>query len=160
MGCDIHLYIERKLDDGTWECVQDDTVFSDRDYNVFAFLADVRNYGKIPPISGPRGLPVDASQDVFDLHIGWGTDAHSESHLYAEELLNFDYSQTIEYLRRTISETRVDTLTGRPYESIREIECDPGKGEKMTYTQFLDKNYFDDLYHLEEGERIVFWFDN
>lgn len=76
MGCDIHLYVERLNDDLQWEFVPAPADakygewFGDRNYNLFAMLADVRNgrgFGgvdtgnRVEPISAPRGIPADAS---------------------------------------------------------------------------------------------------
>jgi hypothetical protein len=70
MGCDIHIRIERKTDEG-WKTVEpppyaDDSFwterryrgwFYDRNYALFGVLADVRGDG--PAIAPPRGLPPD-----------------------------------------------------------------------------------------------------
>lgn len=90
MGTDIHLYVEYKDDDGKWildkkqECKNcnaieaappDDICCSycygdgyidldiNRSYCLFSILADVRNGDyELNPISDPRGIPVDASE--------------------------------------------------------------------------------------------------
>jgi len=74
MGCDIHLYTEalntvnsvtkwRNVDlykfdhwDNKYKIHH---VSTDRSYDCFAALADVRNSGRIIPLSEPRGLPED-----------------------------------------------------------------------------------------------------
>ena len=67
MGCDIHLYIEkrRKKEGAEWDNVPFRDRFSDRCYDMFAKLADVRNELKIEhlPI---RGLPNDLADRAFD----------------------------------------------------------------------------------------------
>jgi hypothetical protein len=144
MGCDIHLYVERR-ENGKWVPVADkipnerygedydqygtETVsqfskstwdekypdefkglnnvfYQGRNYNLFAILANVRNghgFAGVPtgkgfePISMPRGLPDDVSQEVKRISDYWGIDGHSHSWLAARELLEFDYKgQTTE----------------------------------------------------------------
>ena len=72
MGCDIHGWIEAKVD-GKWIAVRemkDDT----RNYERFAALAGVRGYGP-----KPKGVPEDVSETAA-FHIReWGNDAHSHS---------------------------------------------------------------------------------
>jgi hypothetical protein len=72
MGTDIHMYVEKKIGkewkaDHTIEC------WSDRNYNMFAMLADIRNgrgFAGIrtgsgyEPIAAPRGEPSDLSSYV------------------------------------------------------------------------------------------------
>jgi hypothetical protein len=46
--------------------------FSDRDYRLFALLADVRNYrSDIIPISHAKGLPFDVSKEVKQFSDSW-----------------------------------------------------------------------------------------
>jgi hypothetical protein len=69
MGCDIHLYIEHKHKDseiGWWRSFGGEHRL-DRDYGMFARMANVRNYGNgITPIFKPRGLPSDISWEAKD----------------------------------------------------------------------------------------------
>lgn len=66
MGCDIHVMAERRGSGGGYEPIADNIFsdpFSDRNvsapfdwraYGMFAFLAGVRNYSGVDPISSPR----------------------------------------------------------------------------------------------------------
>ena len=110
MGCDIHLYTERKLlDDNRWICVDhfiynpyydgknpDEKelspveIYDGRDYTMFTALAGVRNDNMTPIISPPRGLPTDVSDVVRSLYDWWSDDAHSASWLTAKELFKYD----------------------------------------------------------------------
>ena len=118
MGCDIHCYVET-LRSGSWhaegdwicEYPDEDAVpdvpykqrFSDRNYNAFAILADVRN-GRgtagcdtgdgFNPICEPRGLPSDVTGEVKAVSDRWGIDGHSHSFFRLAELLEFDWTQT------------------------------------------------------------------
>lgn len=104
MGCDIHLYTEKRKGD-EWVCVdhfkinpyyrdfpneeepyQLIPIYDTRDYLLFATLANVRNYSGITPIDAPRGLPNDVSDTVKEASENWGVDGHSHSWLTAKEL--------------------------------------------------------------------------
>lgn len=107
MGCDIHFYVERKAD-GKWQEVRFDTWYATYDnekrwpitqayvsrwYDLFARLANVRNYGvRVESISDPRGLPGDTSETVLAEYESWGADAHSASYYTLTELLAQDWS--------------------------------------------------------------------
>lgn len=114
MGCDIHFYVERREGDhwvsaDTWKKSDDlgewwkaDEFYDDRNYNLFAILADVRNgrgFAGIKtgegfnPISEPRGLPDDASLEVKRCAEQWSGDGHSHSWLTVKEIMDFDWTQ-------------------------------------------------------------------
>ena len=98
MGCDIHMHTEKKVD-GEWIDINF-YPFDDRCYNIFGFLADVRNYSDVKPISQPRGVPEDSpayKKEFFDYYY----DFHSGSWLSVEELSNYDYDQIMEDKRVT-----------------------------------------------------------
>lgn len=72
MGTDIHLQVQGRRPDGIWEFVRRSPFINDdptgRDYNLFAFLADVRNgrgfagvyrHEPITPQFADRGFPGD-----------------------------------------------------------------------------------------------------
>lgn len=116
MGCDIHLYQEQKID-GQWKSTDvwsdkykegrqtvayDDMAYHDRNYNLFAILANVRNGGTFGdtktgigfnPISLPRDLPADVSEQVCAASHEWGEDGHSHSWLTLREILDFNWNQ-------------------------------------------------------------------
>lgn len=60
MGCDIHMWVERREADGKWHLVPDAMVYNERWYVLFGWLAGVRGYG--PPIAERRGWPADISE--------------------------------------------------------------------------------------------------
>jgi hypothetical protein len=120
--------------------------FEHQYYGVFGWLADVRNYAAIPPISEARGLPTDVSVDVSTEHAN-GCDAFCASWLTVDELLTFDYDQRVE-------DRRGDGGTTVP----------PGEGETTSLRDFLGDPFFRDLDVLralseKQPTRIVFWFD-
>jgi hypothetical protein len=92
MGCDIHLYFEKKNKQGIWEKIEIDEriIPRDRYYHLFSFLADVRSYGefKCEPQFANRGIPKDSScpgldDESEDFWIG----DHSFTHAYLDEIL-------------------------------------------------------------------------
>jgi len=101
MGCDIHLFVEKKVD-GLWQHVPGD-FYSGRNYDLFSILACVRNgYGfagiktgeGFVPIAMPRGLPEDITDAVAQESDEWGDSGHSHSYFTVAELLKFDWTQT------------------------------------------------------------------
>jgi hypothetical protein len=91
MGCDIHLYFEKKNNQGKWEKIEIDERLlpDDRDYQVFSFLAGVRNYWKefqIEPQFADRGIPEDSSCPIGETNNFWIGD-HSFTHAYLNEIL-------------------------------------------------------------------------
>ncbi len=139
MGCDIHLYLEKRIfrfddknkENGIWVSADkwtveewkvlypedyennfsvnyNDRIYSGRNYDLFAILADVRN-GRgfagvktregFNPISYPKGLPDDISTEVKREAESWGADGHSHSWLTLKELLDYDWQgqKTVHY---------------------------------------------------------------
>jgi len=119
MGCDIHLYVERKIN-GKWVSADkwtpdeeeserkvvtyDDSFYNGRNYSLFAILADVRNEGtaydpndavdaEFNVIVPPRGIPKDACSSVKAEAVVWDWDGHNHSWLTLAELLAFDWTQ-------------------------------------------------------------------
>lgn len=113
MGCDIHLFVERKVD-GKWISADkwtpypyreegdvkqfwvayDDRFYRDRNYDLFGMLANVRNgvWGDgFNPIAAPKGLPCDVSPEVKREYSDWGEDGHSHSWLTLAELKAYDW---------------------------------------------------------------------
>lgn len=119
MGCDIHFFVEVKKN-GKWETADswkedrdydtprmvvpyEQSFYHDRNYNLFAILADVRN-GRgfagcdtgdgFNPISEPKGLPEDVSAPIKAEADAWEGDGHSHSFHTLQALLNYDWTQT------------------------------------------------------------------
>ena len=96
MGCDIHLYVERRQADGSWELVSDDEgdFYDGRNYDMFAIFAGVRNRGGWNPISKIRGIPPDASPGYLEIIAdALDLDVHSHSYLTYEDLTGYDWTQ-------------------------------------------------------------------
>ena len=150
MGCDIHAYLEKKSKTGSYEYVTD--VFNERDYNLFAFLAGVRNYSDIYPIvASNRGIPVDVSEYTKNCYDDWGSDAHSASWIGIDELLKFDYTRDIHHNLTPASVASILTNMGDTKRMYNPI----------TYKDFLPYTIFEDIMKMSvKGDRVVFWFDN
>jgi len=89
MGCDIHAFIEEKVGNSDrYECIAQ--LFLERNYTLFALLADVRNNCNheklLIPISEPKGLPKDLSWRVRDAYQKWEDDTHSCTYLSLAEI--------------------------------------------------------------------------
>ena len=158
MGCDIHSFAERRnKQTNKWEKVGENP-FDWRSYSMFAFLAGVRNYDHCEPLSEPKGLPNDISDEVKEEYgDGDGWYYHSASFLTAKELLDFDYDKTF-WNRRVTKQTSSNSWNGASLAEERE-------GKVLTYRENLGESFFTHLNELKElGEpediRIVFWFDN
>jgi hypothetical protein len=163
MGTDIYSYVETQDDDGRWHQVTDlfpldeigravhkkglgDSPFDWRSYGMYAFLAGVRNYSAIQPISDPRGLPTDLSPELAK-ETDDDDSLLAASWLTVEELLVHDYDQVI-------NDRRLDGgRTGGP-----------GEGTLMPLREFLGESFFRDLDILKgigdpARTRVTFWFD-
>ena len=174
MGCDIHSFAEKiNKQTNKWEKVGDAFTldnydknrtgkdkgqhpFDWRSYSMFAFLANVRNYDHCVPISDPKGLPNDISDEVKEEY-GEGWDYHSASFLTAKELLDFDYDKTF-WNRRITKQISPNHWNGASL-------AEEGEGKIISYRENLGESFFihlEDLKQLGNPEdvRIVFWFDN
>jgi len=153
MGCDIHMYVEKKNGEGVYEYIKSVKPFNYRCYGMFAFLAGVRNYSAIKPIAEPRGLPNYLSKEVREI-FKENDDYHSCSWLSVKELSEFDYDQLMED-RRENKPIATNIFTGAHTVKV-------GEGKEMTYCEFLRESFFEDLEVLEliGADRIVFGFDN
>jgi hypothetical protein len=111
MGCDIHLFVERKIGSkwktaDTWEPdkYEEDKsrlrvpygkhFYDGRNYGLFSILADVRNRDELNPIEQPRGLPADCCAAIKHESDSWGCDGHSHSSFTVAELMAYDWTQT------------------------------------------------------------------
>ena len=97
MGCDIHIFLERKNNDNCW---LDSMIYKNdnryghkfmplsdypRNYTLFATLAGVRGD---EPIAYPKGIPEDCSPEYKKLCDDWDGDGHSHSYFTLSELLD------------------------------------------------------------------------
>lgn len=147
MGCDIHLWVEKKTDAG-WEMVMEFDTFREkkwfadlpedervkygampyegRNYSLFAILANVRNRKEDPltPIDRPRGIPDDASVNYLRLVAREISDGHSHSWFTLLELLDFEGWDQLEF--------------GAAWESAMERIKAVGKPDEVRIVFFFD----------------------
>lgn len=105
MGCDIHLYLEKKVK-GRWERYEHESEIdpTERNYNVFGFLCGVRciipikGYNRI----GDRGIPEDTSysEDRDGENYAYLGD-HSFTHTTVKELKRLPWSKQDDHVRRS-----------------------------------------------------------
>lgn len=120
MGTDIHFYAEtRPTETSDWSSVDQrkldefmgilavpfgKSFYSSRNYDLFAILADVRNgtgFAGVPtssgfnPISPPRGLPAKLDPRIQEQADSFASDGHSHSWFTLDEILAFDWTQTV-----------------------------------------------------------------
>lgn len=173
MGCDIHsVAIDANgapIDGGKWangETANPDAdymkgwgegePFGNRSYRVFAFLAGVRNYSGVTPISEPRGLPDDIQSPDDDEY--WLGD-YSFSWLSLAELEEFNYESMMIDRRGTEHFFRLD---GSYAGSNGGYTLPENVGKAMTWREFLGTDFFHDLAELRRigADRVAFGFDN
>jgi hypothetical protein len=130
MGCDIHMYTEKKDHKGVWRCTDFYEVnqyynedekdewepefnhfdfYRGRNYELFGVLAGVRSEAvKFIP---PKGVPLDASKECQADFKRWDSDAHTPSWLTLGEIkqLQKDIGNTVKR-SGMISQTQMDEL--------------------------------------------------
>lgn len=183
MGCDIHMYVERKVGD-TWQQVSEeegirhpywDGAMNEkskeyfdkkcwdpgRNYALFGLLAGVRST-IFSPFVEPRGLPEDLSEGVKEVWEQWNGDGHTASFLTLPELLSFQ--DTIEDVPcfLDISQFKELKKTGKvpdSYHYATPPKIVPVSNEKMerimNLAAFLDeKEYWTKIEHKEPVKEI------
>ena len=198
MGCDIHLYTERKRSvKGKTQWVNVDywkknpyygddeyereyeliPAYRHRNYFLFSILADVRNYSNNIPISKPKGLPEDVSDEVRAESERWGSDGHSHSYFTLLELKDH-----IRLVPPAVDEGYILKEDAKLLDEKGEIPVtsfiEKPNSENYVWKKWVIPNPLEDLikelkiryckeFHLwkyrpgyEEDFRIVFWFDN
>lgn len=171
----MYAVAQKKTSDNDYETL-DNTIFDFQDYEVFAWLADVRNYSAITPLSNPRGIPEDIVQKVNSPTFNPVSILYCETHcskqevyvaelfhrypeslshhtwFTVQELLDVDYDQIVENRRCTI-ETGPNSFNGAG-------TCEPGKGVSTTLREYLGENFMHDLQTLKEigADRVLLAF--
>lgn len=95
-GTMVDSYEEAKKIEGSWDEQFAHPLYVERNYSLFALLADVRNHGVVP-ISQPRGIPQDASEGYLWKSLSMGVDGHSHSYFTVQELLDVDWNQMVHH---------------------------------------------------------------
>jgi hypothetical protein len=159
MGCDIHIYTERKIGN-QWHNIdnwayneyypeEDEPLrvrqwYDGRDYYLFGLLArGVRNDN--PLGFEARGLPANVTNIVKQQYEAWGYDAHSASWL------------TLKELEKQAIRNELKRDPSRPYHTSNGLDY-----FAKEFENFLESILYS--FQIEELDRsdvrIVFWFDN
>ena len=96
------MHVECKHD-GVWKR-HNVEIYDGREYELFGILAGVR--GNSTPISYPKGLPVDVSNEVMQDHDSWGWETHSASWLTFDEI----YNSRLDYDNQSLQRIALDML--------------------------------------------------
>lgn len=114
MGCDIHLVIEHKKQEGGF--FGEDTYDLPRNYAIFSALAkNVR--GDNPNAIPARGVPEDASGTYKDMVYNLGPDGHSHSWLTKNEL-----------------KAALDSIpSGQDHDAYNHLEQDLNDGDRVCF---------------------------
>jgi len=166
MGCDIHMVLERKVED-QWVGMHNYrglmakalNVFQidnsrappvepyisykimERNYRLFGELAGVRTDGTLG--YEPRGLPSDASQLTTAMSDDWGADGHSHSYLSLPEFIAAYAAATDQTPMLVEHRLNPTKETGKWYFDMCTV---------VTGTDIYDRDF--------DNYRICFWFDN
>lgn len=192
MGCDIHMFTEKKIGD-RWETADffhyAPGIFNeieltrlefmgDRNYRLFARLADIRNGYGVEPIDTPRGVPKDLSEYVqnwYDTEHGW---TFGHSYLTLRDILEFKPTEDV-YIGGYTTQQNANMIEAGLDPSNFSIYEEP-EGEHKVYVEFQEKDetfewfieklkervediWWTFAYKPEEyldNFRLVFWFDN
>ena len=199
MGTDIHMIAEVRKN-GVWQTILDDIFvewestkfeaqtcvpYSDRNYNLFAILADVRNGTgfaglrtgeKFNPISEPKGYPEDISERSYNfLGADWGH--HSASYLTLKEIFDFDWTQIHRsfgvvsekdyrdhVMKGELPDSWCGDISGPDYIKISEVEMVdliqgyyPREEGKYYYTAcyFAPQTYADSAQHFLKNMNVL-----
>ena len=210
MGCDIHIYTEarqsikniykwvnidnwrvnpyfREFDEAREYKIKE--IYGDRNYELFSFLAGVRNYAGNPSFGFDRGLPEDISPTTKKESDLWDCDGHTHGYCTLKEL-----KEAISKVKKIRREGAVTKEAAERYRTTGEtpnfwaqgVGCFQGiapdyqdryewlvwTDEVNCFTRLIEaieerkRDFFwirnkdeDDFTH-DDDIRIVFWFDN
>ena len=183
MGCDIHVMIE-KMESGRWLNVDnwrinpykkdgDDEpdmvlipIYEERNYELFSFLAGVRNYGGNPSFDFDRGIPANAHEATRREYERWGEDAHTPGYATLAELK--EKIATVKTVRRSGAVTKEQAEKYRtdgedPSSWCQGVGCwhgiSPEYEDRYEWLSwFVEPTSFKKLINaIEERKRDVFW---
>lgn len=174
MGCDIHIYRERKVN-GNWETSTTETVehygegeeytsisngidsfeegvtrYVGRNYGLFSFLSGVRSYGDpwfMDPIAEDRGFPEDICQ--INKQLLNDGDLHSHGYITIAELHDLIQETKTEIIKSSVG---ASTLNGERTRFLLE-----GLNNLLETVNW--DNYFEGL-DPESECRILICYDN
>lgn len=204
MGCDIHMCLEIKYfkQEDKWynadyfvrnkfyevsksqKKYEKIDLYGDRNYVLFAILANVRNDYDYEFISEARDVPKDISQETREEYEGFKAFSHSASYLSLKELL--DYEKEHKTIKRCGMVSEKDAKRLDEEGELPNSWCKATNSPSFVYREWQDYNpvidlidkikqrlaelFFiydfewevdsEDLQEKSKNVRIVFWFDN
>lgn len=153
MGCDIHLILQKKTDEG-WETISKKCPFySNRDYDLFALLAGTKNSSGLKPIDELRGWP----QDVQEKYLYYKDyDFHSFTWYLLSELEEYDFEPNGElYKQEKVNLYHLTKIIVRLNEFVNLFKKFI---DKYNYEQFIFEKSNNRL--QSKDVRILMMFDN
>ena len=183
MGCDIHVMVEARkqpLGPDGWFNIDNwqhnpyfgdkgepvmtiKPIYTQRNYELFAFLAGVRDYGGNPSFGFDRGFPEDACKHTAAEYTRWGEDAHTPGYATLAALKEKAGTVTKVNRRGYVKKEQIARFkeTGETPTSWSQSVFGPGS-ENYEWMEWQDEAHcFDDLLDaLEERKRDVFWIFN
>ena len=150
MGCDIHPFLEAKIQ-GKWIYIGN--VLSYRNYVLFNKLSGVRGDGI--PFFPSFQIDAELSKEVKEELEGWGNDAHSLTVCYAEKLKEF-------------CEKYAPNLTKEEFEGLRAKGLRE-KNDEMKWQEWWGSagycvEWLEMMQQLImcgcEDARVILWYDN
>lgn len=172
MGCDIHMFVEYKINNGKWQAhpghkVEIEDEGTDNEYKTYKEVsATGRNYELFGALAGVRydgpdakGAPEDCSELVAAAIESWDCDGHSHSYLSLDEfqgvLNSFDYFEPTDRIDMFYNWNTVDRQNMPPEFTTIVSGCSRHAMELLVDDILLTDNVDKKVEH-----RIVFFFDN
>lgn len=191
MGCDIHIMTEVKeticgvkqwvnvdnwrinpyfgTDEYETQQFKLKSIYTTRNYELFSFLAGVRNYGGNISFGFDRGLPEDVAELTKKESDAWGDDGHTHGYRTLEELKTA--IKTVANVRR---EGAVTKEAAEKYRATGETPCSWAQGvgtfvgiapeyqDRYEWLVWEDEVHcFDNLIEaIEDRKRDIFWIWN
>lgn len=180
MGCDIHVMVEARQypfgpdkwfnvdnwrhdprpDDKSKPALTVKPIYSNRDSELFSFLAGVRDCGGNPSFGFDRGFPEDACEHTAAEYARWGADAHTPGYATLAEL-----KEKVSVIRKVkhsgyVLKSHIARFkeTGQTPSSWCRDVGGPG-ADRYEWLEWEDEVHcFDELLTaLDERKREVFW---
>lgn len=166
MGCDIHAFVEYcwpNQERVYWRSLSRELRL-DRDYDMFAHMAGVRNYTNVTPISEPRGRFDGYSYEASNLFWLYVSDSKEDSsYVPTSKAASWVEQGISEYKtkeRLYVSDPEIHSISWLTFDEFEKCIKERSKGLKLSddYGATLEAmRYFEETGHKT---RIVFGFDN